>query len=92
MIPMLILFVFFFFFFYFFKQMRLRPLIPSVLTGIKFLVPGIDRYPRDCDEKRGGGWWYSDSNCAVWSNLNGLYFDNKTSRAIHWSKLSTVPE
>ena len=51
-----------------------------------------DRYPHDCDEKRGGGWWYSDSNCAVWSNLKGLYFDNKTSRAIYWSKLSTVPE
>ena len=41
MIPMLILFVFSFFFF-FLKQMRLRSLIPSVLTGIKFLVPGID--------------------------------------------------
>ena len=39
MIPMLILFAFSFFFL---KQMRLRPLIPSVLTGIKFLVPGID--------------------------------------------------
>ena len=28
--------------FFVLKQMRLRPLIPSVLTGIKFLVPGID--------------------------------------------------
>ena len=42
MIPMLILFVFSFFLFFFLKQMRLRSLIPSVLTGIKFLVPGID--------------------------------------------------
>ena len=42
MIPMLILFTFSFSFFFFLKQMRLRSLIPSVLTGIKFLVPGID--------------------------------------------------
>ena len=35
-------FRFFFFPFFFLKQMRLRSLIPSVLTGIKFLVPGID--------------------------------------------------
>lgn len=51
-----------------------------------------DRYPHDCDEKRGGGWWYTDAHCAVWSNLNGLYFDNKTSRAIYWSRLGTIPE
>ena len=51
-----------------------------------------DRDPLNCDEKRGGGWWYIDANCAVWSNLNGLYFDNKTSRAIYWSKLGTIPE
>ena len=42
MIPMVILFVFSFSFFFFLKQTRLRPFIPSVLTGIKFLVPGID--------------------------------------------------
>ena len=51
-----------------------------------------DRYPHDCDEKRGGGWWYSDSDCAVWSNLNGIYFDNKTSRAIFWADLGAAPE
>ena len=45
-----------------------------------------------CEEKRGRGSWYTYSNCAVWSNLNGLYFDNKSSPAIYWSKLSTVPE
>ena len=51
-----------------------------------------DRYPHDCDEKRGGGWWYSDTNCGVWSNLNGIYFDNKTSRAIFWAELGAAPE
>ena len=51
-----------------------------------------DRYPHDCDEKRGGGWWYSDTDCAVWSNLNGIYFDNKTSRAIFWANLGAAPE
>ena len=45
-----------------------------------------------CEEKRGRGSWYTYSNCAVWSNLNGLYFDNKSSPAIYWSKLTTVPE
>ena len=38
------------------------------------------------------GWWYTYSNCAVWSNLNGLYFDNKSSPAVYWSKLRTIPE
>ena len=51
-----------------------------------------DRDPYNCDEKRGGGWWYTDANCAVWSNLNGLYFDDKTSRAIYWSNLGTIPQ
>ena len=49
-----------------------------------------DRDPHNCDQKIGGGWWYG--NCAVWSNLNGLYFGNKTSRAIYWSMLGTIPE
>ena len=29
-------------FFFFFKQMQLFPLIPSILTKISFLVPGIE--------------------------------------------------
>ena len=49
-----------------------------------------DRDPHNCDQKIGGGWWYG--NCAVWSNLNGLYFGNKTSRAIYWSMLGNIPE
>ena len=58
------------------EQMRLRPFI------------SWDTYP----VKRGRGSRYTYSNCAVWSNLNGLYFDNKSSPAIYWSKFGTVPE
>ena len=90
MIPMLILFVFSFSFFFF--ETDETATFDSFGPHRNQVFGTWDRYPHDCDEKRGGGWWYSDSNCAVWSNLNGLYFDNKTSRAIYWSKLSTVPE
>ena len=51
-----------------------------------------DRYPHDCDKKRGGGWWYRDSDSAILSNLNGNYFDNKTSSAIFWAYLGAAPE
>ena len=51
-----------------------------------------DRYPHDCDEKIGGGWWYRDIDCPILSNLNGIYFDNKTSRAFYWARLGAAPE
>ena len=51
-----------------------------------------DTYPHDCDKKRGGGWWYRDSDSAILSNLNGNYFENKTSRAIFWAYLGAAPE
>ena len=62
--------------------MHLFPLIPSILTKISILVLGI--------EKRGGGWWYGRSNdCAVWSNLNGIYpyCRKETWADIHWKNL-----
>ena len=87
MIPMLILFFFFFCF-------ETDETVTSDSFGLhrNFAFGTWDRYPHDCDEKRGGGWWYSDTNCAVWSNLNGIYFDNKTSRAIFWAELGAAPE
>ena len=51
-----------------------------------------DRYPHDRDEKIGGGWWYRDIDYPILSNLNGIYFDNKTSRAFYWAHLGAAPE
>ena len=54
-----------------------------------------DRDSVDCTQKRGGGWWYGKSKCAVWSNLNGIYpcCGNETGANIHWDKLvSTSPK
>ena len=66
------------------------PLIPSVPTGISFLVPGY-RDPVDCAERGGRGWWYGNGiKCAVFSNLNGIYprCGRNTSAEIHWAKLN----
>nr|XP_058957541.1 angiopoietin-related protein 7-like [Pocillopora verrucosa] len=49
-----------------------------------------DRDPANCTLKRGGGWWYGrSSNCAVSSNLNGIYphCRNETWADIHWREL-----
>ena len=49
-----------------------------------------DRDPANCVLKRGGGWWYGRSNdCAVWSNLNGIYpyCRKETWADIHWKNL-----
>ena len=49
-----------------------------------------DRDPANCAQNRGGGWWYgNNSDCAVWSNLNGIYrrCGNETRADIQWAKL-----
>ena len=55
-----------------------------------FVFGTWDRDPADCTQIRGGGWWYGDSsNCAVWSNLNGVSprCRNETGVNIHWAEL-----
>lgn len=49
-----------------------------------------------CSSKRGGGWWYSTgTDCAIWSNLNGVYPRSGNMQPwgmIYWSYLdSTSP-
>ncbi|RMX46499.1 hypothetical protein pdam_00020510, partial [Pocillopora damicornis] len=49
-----------------------------------------DRDPANCPLKRGGGWWYGrSSNCAVSSNLNGIYphCRKETWADIFWKEL-----
>ncbi|XP_027043346.1 angiopoietin-related protein 7-like [Pocillopora damicornis] len=61
------------------------------LNPHKDLIFGTwDRDPANCTQKRGGGWWYgSSSDCAVSSNLNGIYphCRKETWADIHWRKL-----
>ena len=61
------------------------------LNPHKDLIFGTwDRDPANCTLKRGGGWWYgSSSDCAVSSNLNGIYprCRKETWADIHWKKL-----
>ena len=61
------------------------------LNPHKDLIFGTwDRDPANCTLKRGGGWWYgSSSDCAVSSNLNGIYphCGKETWADIHWKKL-----
>ncbi|XP_027059596.1 angiopoietin-related protein 7-like [Pocillopora damicornis] len=55
-----------------------------------FIFGTWDRDAANCTLKRGGGWWYgSSSDCAVSSNLNGIYphCGNKTLANIHWDQL-----
>nr|XP_058973904.1 angiopoietin-related protein 7-like isoform X2 [Pocillopora verrucosa] len=64
---------------------------PDSLNPHKDLIFGTwDRDAANCTPKRGGGWWYgSSSDCAVSSNLNGIYphCRKKTWANIHWDKL-----
>ena len=49
-----------------------------------------DRDPANCTLKRGGGWWFGrSSDCAVSSNLNGIYphCQKETWADIHWREL-----
>ena len=40
-----------------------------------------------CPEKEGGSWWFPE-NCAIHSNLNGIYnYESKENGKIHWGKL-----
>ena len=70
--------------------MPLFPMIHSVLIKVSFLVPGI-RFLLVCAQQIGGGWWYDSSitQCAVSSNLNGVYprCGKETLAAIHWGYL-----
>ena len=38
-----------------------------------------------CPEKVGGSWWFPE-NCAIRSNLNGIY-ESKDDGKIHWGNL-----
>ena len=53
-----------------------------------------DKVPAGCTQKIGGGWWYDSSitECAVSSNLNGIYprCGKETLAAIHWGKLDST--
>nr|XP_058956427.1 angiopoietin-related protein 7-like [Pocillopora verrucosa] len=53
-----------------------------------------DKVPADCAQNKGGGWWYDNSSaeCAVWSNLNGVYprCGKETLAAIHWGNLDST--
>ena len=59
-----------------------------------FVFGTWDKVPAGCAQKIGGGWWYDSSitECAVSSNLNGIYprCGNETLAAIHWGKLDST--
>ena len=60
------------------------------------LGPGDKDPAGSCCSKRGGGWWYSTgTDCAIWSNLNGVYPRSKNMRSwgmSYWAYLdSTSP-
>ncbi|XP_022795051.1 angiopoietin-related protein 7-like [Stylophora pistillata] len=60
-----------------------------------FVFGTWDRDPADCPQRRGGGWWYGNSSdCAVWSNLNGIYPRGKKEirASIFWGNLDKSPE
>ena len=56
-----------------------------------FVFGTWDKVPAGCAQKLGGGWWYDSSitECAVSSNLNGIYprCGKETLAAIHWGYL-----
>ena len=65
------------------------------LSPLRDLVFGTwDKIPADCAQNRGGGWWYDNSSaeCAVLSNLNGIYprCGKETLAAIHWGNLDSA--
>ena len=53
-----------------------------------------DKVPADFSQNIGGGWWYDNSSaeCAVRSNLNGIYprCGKETLAAIHWGHLDST--
>ena len=87
MIPMLILF-----FFFFCIETDETATFDSLGPHRNSAFGTWDRYPNGRDEKIGGGWWYRDCDCAISSNLNGIYFDDKTSPTIYWAHLGVAPE
>ena len=56
-----------------------------------FVFGTWDKVPAGCAQQIGGGWWYDSSitQCAVSSNLNGIYprCGKETLAAIHWGYL-----
>ena len=56
-----------------------------------FIFGTWDKVPAGCAQQIGGGWWYDSSitQCAVSSNLNGIYprCGKETLAAIHWGYL-----
>ena len=72
------------------KQMPMFPMIHSVLNK-GFVVGTWDKIPAGCAQQIGEGWWYDSSitQCAVSSNLNGIYprCGKETLAAIHWGYL-----
>ena len=53
-----------------------------------------DKVPADFSQNIEGGWWYDNSSaeCAVRSNLNGIYphCGKETLAAIHWGNLDST--
>ena len=67
----------------------------DTLGPLRDLVFGAwDEVPADCAQNRGGGWWNDNSSaeCAVHSNLNGIYprCGKETLAAIHRRNLDST--